>query len=77
MSADEPSGPPLVQRVGNGLMFGAAAFMAISFTFSVVKYWYNYNKSENKDRRKVCSSGSFAAEISNIRSPLKLFVFII
>lgn len=46
-------GPPIMDKVGNGALYGAAAFFGATFMISVVRYFQKYNRSENKSRRKV------------------------
>lgn len=44
---------PVMQRLGNGALFGAAAFFGATFLVSVIRYTINFNKAENKSRRKM------------------------
>jgi hypothetical protein len=51
--AGEPPHIPLYERLGNGALFGLAAFFGGTFLISLGTYFYQYNKVENRARRKV------------------------
>lgn len=54
VTAAEPPQPSIVERVGNGALFGLAAFFGGTFLISVGTYFHKYNQPEAKARRKVC-----------------------
>jgi hypothetical protein len=54
----EPKSVPVLERVGNGAVFGLTAFFAGTFLVSLLTYVHKYNKPEAKARRKVGHSGT-------------------
>jgi hypothetical protein len=55
LPAAAPPQPSVLERVGNGAVFGLTAFFGGTFLISLATYVHNYNKPEARARRKVCS----------------------
>eukprot|EP00892_Ulva_mutabilis_P005184 jgi/Ulvmu1/3037/UM015_0077.1 len=56
VSATTPPQPSLTDRIGNGALFGLAAFFGGTFLVSAGSYFYKYNQPEAKARRKLLNN---------------------
>lgn len=49
----EPQNVSVLERIGNGAVFGLTAFFAGTFLVSLLTYVHKYNKPDARARRKV------------------------